>query len=519
MTERNSIEDLAGRDAGNIPQPASRWLLRYGLPITVIGLMAAVLVGTAWSAFMPARSVRVATVAIRQVETDAEPMQEETSRGEVIQAPGWIEPDPFPTYVAALEEGVVKDILKLEGDRVAAGEVVATLVDDEARIRVAEAEAALTLALSQQETATKILEQATMEFATRSETKRRVAVAEAMLESLGAEGSKIDAEVTAARATVAKLQDELSRKSGLVDQGAVAEGVVIRLEKDLEAAKAKVDSLLQQGKAKDAAVVAAEAELEAARIELELQTHETIEVENARSRLFESASMINLARAERDRARLAFERCQVVSPVAGTVIELLSAPGSAINYGNGSHGSHIMHVYDPKSLQVRADIPLADVARVRVGQPATIVVDALPDTVFKGTVVRFLHKADISKNTVEAKVMIEDPSLVLKPEMLARVRILPMPKGSSMSHARMVDRVFVPEDAIVRTDDNDQVWVIENLERGKGRASLRTIILGEERNDGWVEVTSGMNPGDKVILDRENLDTGDHVVISDGKEA
>ncbi len=180
MTERNSIEDLASRDAGNVPQPASRWLLRYGLPITVIGLMAAVLIGTAWSAFMPARPVRVATVAIRQVETDAEPMQEETSRGEVIQAPGWIEPDPFPTYVAALEEGVVKDILKLEGDRVAAGEVVATLVDDEARIRVAEAEAALTLALSQQETAAKILEKATMELATRSEMKRRVAVAEAM---------------------------------------------------------------------------------------------------------------------------------------------------------------------------------------------------------------------------------------------------------------------------------------------------------------------------------------------------
>ena len=330
----------------------------------------------------------------------------------------------------------------------------------------------------------------------------------------------LDTEILAARSAATQTEDELSRKSGLVEQGAVAEGVVIRLKMRLEADQAKVEGLRHQKKVKAAELAAAEAEVEAANIALSLEVNETIEVEKAKSRLVETAELINIAQANRSEARLSYERCKVVSPVAGTVIELLSSPGSAINYGNGSHGSHILHVYNPKMLQVRADIPLADAARVQVGQKAKIVVDVLPDTTFEGEVSRFLHKADISKNTIEAKVVIDDPSPLLKPEMLARVRIMPMTEGDEHGSGASgtVQRVFVPEDAIVRSDDLSRIWVIEGLDRGKGRAELRTIIIGEGRNDGWVEVTRGMQPGDKVILDAEDLNPGDHVRISNERE-
>lgn len=523
MSTRNTLESMAGRDAAQVPQPRPRWLLRFGIPILIIGLVIALLITTAWNALVPARSVRVATVALRPVEVDLQELPEMMEMGAVIQAPGWIEPDPFPTYVAALEEGVVESILKVEGDRVAVGEVVATLVDDRARIRLAQADAALTLAMTQQESATKILAKASVELATRSERKLRVATAKSMVEQVNAQMLVLDTEILAARSAATQTEDELSRKSGLVEQGAVAEGVVIRLKMQLEADQAKVEGLRQQKKAKAAELAAAEAEVEAASIALSLEVHETIEVEKAKSRLVETAELINIAQANRSEARLSYERCKVVSPVAGTVIELLSSPGSAINYGNGSHGSHILHVYNPKMLQVRADIPLADAARVQVGQKAKIVVDVLPDTTFEGEVSRFLHKADISKNTIEAKIRIEDPSVFLKPEMLARVRIMPMApddeghegEGSSSS----IQRVFVPESAIVLEEDLARIWVIDDLDRGRGRAALRTIELGEATNNGWVEVTQGMKPGDKVILDREGLDQGDHVKVADEKEA
>jgi HlyD family secretion protein len=523
MNTRNTLESMAGSEAKKVPQPRSRWLLRFGIPIVIIGLVVALLITTAWSALVPARSVRVATVALRPVEVNAAELPEMMEMGSVIQAPGWIEPDPFPTYVAALEQGVVENILKLEGDPVAVGEVVATLIDDRARIRLARTDAALSLAMAQQQTATKILEKTTIELATRSEEIRRVSVAKASVEQFKAEIAELDAEILAARAATRQIEDEFTRKSGLVEQGAVAEGVVIRLAMQLEASKAKIESLKQQKNAKGSGLAAATAEVTAAETELALQSKKTIDQEEAKSRLVETAAMINLAQSERDDARLAFERCQVRSPVAGRVIELLSSPGSTVNYGNGPHGSHILHVYNPKMLQVRADIPLADAARVQVGQKAMIVVDVLPDTTFKGEVVRFMHKADIAKNTIEAKIRIEDPSVFLKPEMLARVRIMPMAPdedehggaGSSSS----IQRIFVPEEAIVFDEDVTRIWVIDELDRGRGRAALRRIELGESVKDGWVEVTRGMKPGDKVILDLEGLDQGDYVEVADEREA
>ena len=63
-----------------------------------------------------------------------------------------------------------------------------------------------------------------------------------------------------------------------------------------------------------------------------------------------------------------------------------------------------MRLYDPKRLQVRVDVPLADAAKVRVGQQAKVVVGVLPDRTFDGEVTRVVHEADIQRNTLQVKV-------------------------------------------------------------------------------------------------------------------
>ena len=57
MTRRTSLEGLAGDAAQRVPRPAPRRLVRFGLPVVVIGMVVALLLGTAWTALMPARSV------------------------------------------------------------------------------------------------------------------------------------------------------------------------------------------------------------------------------------------------------------------------------------------------------------------------------------------------------------------------------------------------------------------------------------------------------------------------------
>jgi HlyD family secretion protein len=197
-------------------------------------------------------------------------------------------------------------------------------------------------------------------------------------------------------------------------------------------------------------------------------------------------------------AALALQRTTVRSPLDGIVMERLMSPGSVVRFGPDEHASHLVHVYDPAHLQVRADVPLAEASGVGVGHPAEIVVDVLPDRVFTGAVTRFVHRADLQKNTIEAKVRIDDPSGLLKPDMLARVRILQPQQQGDSGAPRMVPRIFTPQEAII---DGTHVLVISDASRGGGTAALREVRLGTTIIDGWIDVLDGLAPGDQVILD------------------
>ena len=114
-----------------------------------------------------------------------------------------------------------------------------------------------------------------------------------------------------------------------------------------------------------------------------------------------------------------------------------------------------------------------------------------------GEVTRFIHRADIQKNTVEAKIRITDPSDLLKPDMLARVRILPASTAPADGETRQIRRVFVPGDSI----RNNKVMVFVPGTDGLGLARATTVTTGSREFDGWVEILTGLSAGDRVILD------------------
>ena len=431
-----------------IPLPPRRWLLRIGVPSLILGATALLLLGTMWSSIMPARSVRTVSAIVRTVDTPIDAAASSTASSDaVVQAPGWVEPDPFGIYAGALAEGVVRDVLVLEGDTVTAGQPVAHLVDDDAKLALQQSEAVVVHLAAD------------------------VAIAEAHL-------AQLPSRIKAAHANRNVLADEVRRKTTLVDSGAVAAGPVKRLAMKLDAADAALEQL-----------------------ELEEQL--------LFAKFMDSQANLAAGEAARDEAALRLNRMTVVSPIDGVVIERLTSPGSVIQFGNGEHSSHIVHIYQPEKLQVRADVPLANAAMVSVGQPAEVVVDILPDQVFEGVVTRFVHRADLSKNTIEAKVRILEPSLLLKPDMLARVRILPAVNPETEQGMRRMPRTFAPQEAI----DDGQIWIIESDNgAASGTARRRILTTGNTEHDGWVEVIDGLYPGDRVILDPDNLADGDRVI-------
>ena len=159
----------------------------------------------------------------------------------------------------------------------------------------------------------------------------------------------------------------------------------------------------------------------------------------------------------------------------------------------------IAEVYDPSRLQVRVDVPLAEVARIGVGQSAEISLDLLPDRVFRGVVTRLVHRADLAKNTVPVKVRLTDPEPRLKPDMLARVRFLSA-EGAEGSR-RVLTRVLVPETAIRSGPDGDpSATAIVGLDGDRGVAETRRLVLGPTTIDGWREVVEGLRAGERVVV-------------------
>ncbi len=484
-----------------VPPPRRRWATRLLLPVAILGATAAILAFAARDALFAATSVDVVRVIAKPVEITGD--ADSPAGGAIVaQAPGWVEPDPYPLYVSALTPGIVKDVLVLEGQRVSKTSVVARLVDDDAKLALLRAEAERDRRKAQ-------LAAAQTEWDNPVARKRMVAVAAAMIDETKAELNTVEAMIVEQKAKLAETQAGYDRIRKL-GSGAASELDIEQAKFKVEAQRAAVESATKQRAVAEAKQARAAAELAAAQRDLELRILERKELDTARAELADAEAALK-------EAQLRLTRMEIVSPFDGLVMTRIAAPGSRVMLeGGDADASHIVHLYDPKHLQVRADVPLGDASKVGVGQRAQVVVDVLPDRVFSGKITRVVHQADIGKNTLQVKVAIEDPTADLKPEMLARVKFFALPRGEKNEAVKRTElRVFVPNNALGANPapgTESAVWLVDG---GSSRAKRQLVRLSTVAG-GWTQIASGLNPGDVLIVQPPaTLREGDRVKINE----
>jgi RND family efflux transporter MFP subunit len=340
------------------------------------------------------------------------------------------------------------------------------------------------------------------------ERTRAVGSAEAMLAEVRAELLKNDAEIEAEAARAEEAAAKLKQAKQNYESNAATELEFILANLQFKSQQATLRNTQLRKAVLEAQLALRQIELDAARKNLELRIEETQALASAKA-------AVALATARRDEARLKLDRTEVRSPADGVVMNRFAEPGAKLVMAmDDVHSSHAVRLYDPKRLQVRVDVPLADAAKVGVGQHATVVVGVLPDKQFDGVVTRVVNEADVQKNTLQVKVAITNPTSELKPEMLARVKFLaPVETGSD--GARTAQVVFAPENVVHRTEGGAKVWVVDTK---RNVAVHRDIKLGEARQDGWIAVASGLYPGDQIIADPTHVRDGMKVKVrGDGR--
>lgn len=492
--------------APGVPRPVRRWKTRVLLPALILGCFSAVFLYALRDSLLPAVRVKAVAVVAKSAMGGG-------ASGVVAQAAGWVEPDPYPFYASALTDGIVKEVMVLEGQRVKEGEVLARLIDDDAKLALAEAEAEYQHHLHDVCEYQSSLKSAQAEWDNPIDRVRAEKSTTAMLEESRALLAANAFEERVEAAKIVELEEQYRREKLASDAGAFAKSNTVLTGLKLETQRASLKLAEAKRPALEAKIRQQEAESSAARDAMRLRITETREVELANAKLAGELKTTEMARIRRDIAKLRLDRTQIRAPRDGVVMERLTEQGAKLYVNmNERNSAQAAKLYDPSKLQVRVDVPLADAAKVGVGQHAKISVEVLRDTVFDGTVTRVLHQADISKNTLQFKVAIAAPREELKPEMLARVQFIAMEKPDAKEREPSL-RVFAPENLIRGHHGEAFAWI---WDKGAGTAVKRTVVTGNLKQEGWVEITQGLQPGDALIdADTSNFKDGQRVTVED----
>ncbi|MEW5909187.1 MAG: efflux RND transporter periplasmic adaptor subunit [Thermodesulfobacteriota bacterium] len=199
-----------------------------------------------------------------------------------------------------------------------------------------------------------------------------------------------------------------------------------------------------------------------------------------RSQLDEAEARTQNLKAAMDNAALNVERCNVRSDMAGIVERVDFEAGQFVNVGD-----FMAKVIRIDRVKVRVGIPESDVGDVRKVNEFDLKIDALGGKGFRGKKEVLSKTAEPGTRVYPLSLVVENPTLEILPDMFARVQII---------KRQIRDGISVPLFAVINRNKEKIVYIINDE-----HVHARTVELG--LMDGWkVEVKSGLNPGDQVVV-------------------
>lgn len=206
-----------------------------------------------------------------------------------------------------------------------------------------------------------------------------------------------------------------------------------------------------------------------------------------------------IAYIDRDEVGLKFEKAPVESPLAGIVGRVYVDRGE-----NVTVQTPVALVVNMDKVKIDLDIPEKYLPQISLGQIAKITVDAYPQQVFIGNVVKVSPVVDADTRTAPIEISVDNPEHRLKSGMFATVKLIIQ---------RRQGIPVILKDAIIGKEPNLYVYVIENK-----KAVSRKIVLGINQGP-YYEVKEGLKEGDLVvIMGQQRLYEGAQVQTEEEKE-
>jgi RND family efflux transporter MFP subunit len=205
------------------------------------------------------------------------------------------------------------------------------------------------------------------------------------------------------------------------------------------------------------------------------------DLERARNGLLAAQAQLTNARAQLANVNKQLDKASVQAPFAGVVSQRQVSAGDVV-----SPGTALFTVVDPGSMQLEASVPAEALSQVRVGMPVEFRVNGYPNRSFAGRITRLNPTADPATRQVKIVASIPNAGNTLVGGLFAEGRV-----ASEARTVPMVSQSAVDERGLRPTVVRLRGGRIEKVEVGLG---IRDAA------DETVEITSGLAPGDTVLL-------------------
>jgi len=267
----------------------------------------------------------------------------------VLAALGRVEGRGQTISLGAATDGVVKEVLVTDGQRVEKGALLAVIGCDDVREQI-------NLAKAQAESA----RQARVRLLRGKREEEREAAARA---------------TEAAKAVLTAAQEHLNRMEGLYQNGEISRDTYDQTKRDFDVASADYQKAVDEQALTDARplpeeISQADAEVAAAQRNVEVAADK-------------------------------LEKCNVRAPISGTVLKVLTKAGESYST---LLPNPLFTMADDSVRRVRAEVDERDIGKVKIGQESIVTADAYPGQKFEGQVI------EISR-AMEAKAVVSaDPA-------------------------------------------------------------------------------------------------------------
>ncbi len=173
------------------------------------------------------------------------------------------------------------------------------------------------------------------------------------------------------------------------------------------------------------------------------------ELDNAEAQLAQSNAQLLTRTAAVENSKLDLERCTIVAPIDGMVLDRRTDKGRTVNANMNSPVLFTL-VNDLTKMQINAAVAEADIGSIAEGQDVKFTVDAFPNRTFFGKVRMVRNAASVSQSVVSYATIIEvsNDDLKLKPGMTANVSIVVQQRPNVLRIANGALRVRVPQELL-----------------------------------------------------------------------